>query len=192
MKGVSFVPGFVTNYTRAAGITLMIPITTLTNIANNLDGCAYAFSSPSATSAGGSTLTYDGTYVYYTNSTPVNTNDSFTYSLTATIQSGSPLITGSVVAGNTFTVTGLVTIGQAVGQTGQQSGSLSAMGNNVSLTFYGYPGQSYYIQRTTSLTSPVTWTDISGGPFTASSKGIITATDTPGVSAAYYQLSTTP
>jgi uncharacterized repeat protein (TIGR02543 family) len=195
MKGVSFVPGFVTNYTRAAGITLKIPIAGLTNLANNLDGCTYAFNSASGTSGSGSTLTYDGTYVYYTNSTPVSTNDSFTYTLTATIQTGSPLITGSVASGNTFTVTGLVTIGQTVGQTGQQTpGTLNVVGGSVSLTFYGYPGQPYYIQRTTSLTPPVTWTDISGGPFTASSKGIITATDTPGggITAAYYRLSTSP
>jgi hypothetical protein len=193
MKGVSFVPGFVKNYTRASGIRLKIPLTDLTGIANGLDGCGYTFSSVPGSSASGSTLTSDGAYVYYTNSTPADTNDSFTYSLTATIQSGSPLITGSVTAGNTFTVTGLVTIGQTVGQTGQQSGSLSVDGHgNVDLTFYGYPGQSYYIQRTTSLTAPVTWTDISGGPFTASSKGIITATDALGSGSAYYQLSINP
>jgi hypothetical protein len=171
------------SYSRTPGVSLMIYIADLLTNATDANGYTLTLAGVGTdgynlATATGSTLATNSTSILYTNSTPANVSDSFKY----VVSDGS-----GGLATNTVTI-------NVVAATGQQTpGALSVDGSgNVHLTFYGYPGAQYYIQRSATL-SPPSWTDVSGGPFTANfTTGIITATDTPGTPSAYYQLSTSP
>jgi autotransporter-associated beta strand protein len=169
----------------SVGAAVQVPFSELDTppAATDAEGAPLTITAIDATtSPSGTPLTLDGTGV--TNSTkvyvPASAADGDTFNYTVSDGYG-----GSTI--NTVTI-------HVTAATGQQTpGALSVDGSgNVHLTFYGVPGNQYYIQRSTTL-SPPSWTDISGSPFTAdATTGVITATDALGTGAAYYQLSTSP
>jgi len=154
------------------GASIKIPVSSLIAAGTDFDGDTLTISAVDVTTADAQTITTNAATVFV----PATANgDTFNYVLSD---------------GQGGTVNNTVTIDVVAG-TGQQ-GSLTAVGGTVTGTFYGVPGQQYYVQQTLSL-SPASWTDLNGGSaYTADSNGLISFTDTPGQSSAFYRLSTNP
>jgi hypothetical protein len=67
--------------------------------------------------------------------------------------------------------------------------SITASGSSVTIQFSGVVGYDYHVQRTDSLTPPMTWTTLTTTPLSPADDGSLTFTDTtapPGT--AYYRL----
>jgi len=58
----------------------------------------------------------------------------------------------------------------------------------VIIKFYGIPGLQYDVQRTTSLTEPITWTTLTSTPLSPEADGSFSYTDgEPPEGTAYYR-----
>jgi hypothetical protein len=67
--------------------------------------------------------------------------------------------------------------------------SITATGSSATIQFSAVVGYAYHVQRTASLTSPITWTTLTTTPLSPADDGSLTFTDTtapPGT--AYYRL----
>jgi fibronectin type 3 domain-containing protein len=134
----------VLSFSHARGLPLKIPVSALLTNASDAMGDTFTLASVASTSQSGSTLAYDRDYIYYTNSTaPVDQPDRFTYTL-------------NDPCGTTPAGTVIITINTNVfGQ--NTTNPISLTPTNVTLSFVGYPGYNYTIQKSTDL---VTWTDL--------------------------------
>ncbi len=142
-------------FARGRGLTLKIKVA---DIAVDQSSLPLAVQSLGA-SAQGATLTFDGTRLYYT---PANdNNDSFTYTVTNGVETATGTITVTVVT-----------------SPGGLPKTIVVSGGTATIQFYGIPGYQYDVQRTTSLTEPVTWTTLNGTALTAGATGAFSFTDT--------------
>lgn len=153
-------------YTNAPGIDRRITLADLqaAGLASSESSPSYAITGVSTPSAQGGTVAYDASnilYSYPTSGSP--TTDSFTYTATDGVNSG----TGTVS----------LTFEKQSGQVG----TITVSGGVATLTLYGIPGVQYDAQRSTDL---VTWTTLgvpplsNAPPFTAASDGKVSFTDT--------------
>jgi hypothetical protein len=88
--------------------------------------------------------------------------------------------------GATATATVTVVVSAASNGANMVPGTLSVVGQNVSLQAYGIPGVTYRLQFADSLAAPVEWTDMTGSDAVAAANGLLnfshTATETlPGM-----------
>lgn len=171
---VRFVPNHppearAATFTRPPGATLKIKLATLLTNASDPDGDGVVLCGLSPTSARGVPLTTNATYIFYndTNSTP----DSFTYTVrdTRVYRPGDTLRTATGVV--TLLVTG------AQGATWNLVALRTLPDGNTRIIHAGIPGLLYQIQATTSLTPPIVWTNLGGGPLTAGADGRIVYDD---------------
>jgi hypothetical protein len=128
------------------------------------------------TTTNGSTVTTNSSYVFYTNTSPANLNDSFEYVV-------------SDPEGNLATNTVSIDVVSASGQ----GKSVAVSGSSATVQFAGIPDYTYVVQRATNLTAPITWVSIDTN--TAPNTGLFQIIDNfsdlgVGVvpSTAYYQL----
>ena len=142
-------------YARAPGLALKIRIADIVWDANASPVTVQSLGAR----AQGATLSFDSTYIFYTPAN--NNNDSFGYTVTNTVgDSASATLTVNVVAAGGFARTITVSAGTAT------------------VKFFGIPGLQYDVQRTSSLTEPVTWTTLTpGSPLSPGADGSFTHTD---------------
>jgi len=153
-----------TSVARAPNTPLKIPISSL---ASDVNGNPVTLQSVGA-STQGATLSFDSTYLYYL---PAN-NDSDT--VTYTVSNGSGTASGSLTI-STITDGGTIR-------------PVSVTGGSAVLRCFGIRGISYDIQRTTSLSVPVSWSTI-GSALTPGIDGSFTHTDSSAPDGvAYYRL----
>jgi autotransporter-associated beta strand protein len=126
--------------TNIPGGQLAIAFSSLTAGASDPDGDTIALTGINLLSTNGVTITTNGGTLYYASG--MNAADQILYKL------------GDGRGGS---VTGAVTIVPSTA--GQFAGSPSVSGNAVSLRFFGGPGLTYYVERSTNL--PPAWTTIS-------------------------------
>jgi hypothetical protein len=137
---------------------MRIPITT---VLNNVSGGSTPYSLTSVTSQNNNDyVSISGGNVLFA---PSNTNAAST--LNYYVQDAS---------GNTGN--GIFTVG-VTNAVGTQAIQYSVSGSSVTITCSGIPGFKYSVQRTTSLVSPITWTDLPGSTTTVPANGIWTFTD---------------
>jgi hypothetical protein len=149
---------------RAPNTPLKIPISSL---ASDVNGNPVTLQSVGA-STQGATLSFDSTYLYYL---PAN-NDSDT--VTYTVSNGSGTASGSLTI-STVTDGGTIR-------------PVSVTGGTAVLRCFGIRGISYDIQRTTSLSVPVSWSTIASA-LTPGTDGSFTLTDSSAPDGvAYYRL----
>jgi hypothetical protein len=93
-------------------------------------------------------------------------------------------------AAGTFTTAGGKPTGRAAkARIGSAAESITASGSSATIQFSGVVGYEYHVQRTDSLTPPMTWTTLTTTPLSPADDGSLTFTDTtapPGT--AYYRL----
>ena len=93
-------------------------------------------------------------------------------------------------AGGSFTTAGgKVSTNIAKARIASAAESITASGSSAAIQFSGVVGYEYHVQRTDSLTSPMTWTTLTTTPLWPAADGSLTFTDTnapPGT--AYYRL----
>jgi CARDB len=149
---------------RAPNTPLRIPISSLASDGN---GNPVTLLSLGASSQG-ATLSFDSTYIYYL---PANNNsDTVTY----TVSNGSGTASGSLTI-STITDGGIIR-------------PVSVAGGTAVFRCFGIPGLSYDVQRTTSLSVPVSWSTI-GSALTPGIDGSFTHTDSSAPDGvAYYRL----
>jgi len=150
---------------RAPNTPLRIPISSLASDGN---GNPVTVQSLGA-STQGATLSFDGTYIYFL---PAN-NDSDTFTYT--------------VSNGIGTADGTLTIGTATdGGTVQP---VTVTGSSAVLRCFGIPGVYYDVQRTTSLSAPVSWTTLTVSALTPGTDGSFTHTDSSAPDGlAYYRI----
>ncbi len=143
-------------YGRAPGLTLKIPIAAIVSDPNSLTVAVHSLGA----SAQGATLSFNSTYIFYV---PANhNNDSFTYTVTNT-------------AGESASATLSVTVATV----GGSAKTITVVGGNATVRFFGIPGLTYDVQRTVSLSAPVTWTTLTTGSALApGADGAFSHTDT--------------
>jgi autotransporter-associated beta strand protein len=167
-------------YSRPYNVNLRIIITNLLDTyASESDGLPLTLAGVGTdgynlTTATGSTLITNATYIFYTNSTPVNVNDSFEY----VVSDGDGGLATNTVTINMVTATG-------------QGKSVVVSGNSATVQFAGIPDYTYVVERATNLMAPITWVPIDTN--TAPNSGVFQIIDNfsdLGVvpSTAYYQL----
>ena len=168
-----------TNFTHTKGISLHFAVADLlARVSGAINGktiTVTALGNPGVSGATVQTsgsLSAPGTLILYTPGLPDN-NDSFTY----TVSDG---------RGGTATSTVNLTVDTTV-VFGQQTPQLSVDGGgNVQVKFYGVPGFTYIIQRSTDMSNPSNWTDIYTQAIPANATSpVISYTDTPSGSAFY-------
>lgn len=175
----------VTNYTRLNGAALKINIADLLAArTSDPDGQARLLTTlqsvaGSMMSTNGFTLSTNGTEILY----PATTNtapDSFNY----VFRDNAPYRAGDTIryATNTITITTTNAGGVA-----SNFVSLTTDGGTNTITFAGIPGYSYDLQRTASLSDPITWTVI-GSPVTANGAGRAVFVDPAPGSPAFYRV----
>ncbi len=72
---------------------------------------------------------------------------------------------------------------------GSAAESITASGSSATIQFSGVVGYEYHIQRTDSLTSPMTWTTLTASPLSPAADGSFSFIDTNAPSGtAYYRL----
>ena len=148
-------PATDATYVRAPGLPLKIPIAAIAS-----DPAHPPVSVQSLGASGqGATLSFNSTYIFYTPAN--NNNDSFTYTVQNSVSdTASATLTVNVVAAGGFARTITVSAGTAT------------------VKFFGIPGLQYDVQRTSSLTEPVTWTTLTpGSPLSPGADGSFTHTD---------------
>jgi hypothetical protein len=99
--------------------------------------------------------------------------------------SGRDLYTG----GNFTMAGGKVSAYIAKARVGSAAESITASGSSATIQFSGVVGYEYHVQRTDSLTPPMTWIPLSASPLSPADDGSISFIDTtapPGT--AYYRL----
>lgn len=138
-------------FTNVATLTLKIPLASLVAGASDSDGDTVTLSGINLTTANGSTLVTNATYIFYTNAATMP--DSFTYTISD---------------GRAGTATGTVNIAMLTSVTGQMS-TPTVNGRSVSLHFAGHPTWAYSVER--SINDLASWETIwttnapSGGTF---------------------------
>jgi len=156
--------------TNIPGGQLTIPISSLAAGSSDPDGDTIALAGINLLSTNGVSVTTNGGTLYY--SSGMNAADQILYTLTD---------------GRGGNVTGAVTIVPSA--TAQFAGNPSVDGNAVSLRFFGGPGLTCYLERSTNL--PPAWTTISTN--TMPTSGVLDYTDdfhdlAAAPSSAYYRL----
>jgi hypothetical protein len=93
-------------------------------------------------------------------------------------------------AGGFFTTAGgKVSAYIAKARIGSAANSIPAFGSSATIQFSGVVGYEYHVQRTDTLTPPMTWTTLTTNPLSPANDGSLAFTDTtapPGT--AYYRL----
>jgi autotransporter-associated beta strand protein len=132
----------VASFTNHAPNVLQIPIATLINAATDADGDALTLAGVNLTTTNGVTLTMNGGFIVYSNY--VSVADQLSYILSD---------------GHGGSVTGMVQI--VASPTGRFAGAPSGTGVSMTLHFVGSPGWTYYLDRSTNLTTWATiWTNV--------------------------------
>ncbi|MCP5523945.1 MAG: cadherin-like domain-containing protein [Verrucomicrobiales bacterium] len=148
------------SYARGPGLDLQMAIAGLLARCSDADADPLSLESVGA-SVQGATITVDATDILYTLDN--DSRDSFPYTIND---------------GRGGTATGTVTV--EVVPAGGIAGTVSVSGEAATLTFLGIPGFEYDIQRTTRLTSPITWTTLTAAsPLSPSADGSFAFTDSP-------------
>ncbi len=161
---------------RLPGRTIKIPVATLLANDSSPRSDPLSVTAVSATSTGGVSVQRVDDMLLYT---PVGSfNDTFTYTL----------------SDGTSTATGTVTVivdppSEAVTQ--NLVGTFVEGGGALQVTAAGIPGRSYQLQRTASLTSPATWSNL-GAAQAAPAHGQMTFTDPTPVSPHFYRVVAVP
>ena len=129
-----------------------VSVATLLSNDTDADNNTLSISAVSGTSAQGASISQTGGFIVYTTATPINVDDSFTY-------------TASDGFGGTAVGTVSVTISST--NTGQSSNLLPPDGGpgDITINFAGIPGRTYSIQWASSVSGP--WTTL--GTATANS-----------------------
>ena len=139
------------------------------------EGDTRTISSVGATSDQGGTVTFTGSLVKYTPPSGYTGTDSFSV----------------IFSDGQLTTTGFVTVSVGVpAGSGPALISITTVGSDVQLKFSGIPGHQYDIQRSTSLTSPVTWNTLT--TVTANASGFILYTDSSPPSPSYWRTLNNP
>ena len=139
------------------------------------EGDTRTISSVGATSDQGGTVSLVGTLVKYMPPTGYTGSDSFSV----------------VFSDGQLTTTGFVTVSVGVpAGSGPALISITVVGSDVQLKFSGIPGNQYYIQRSASLTAPITWNTLS--TVTANASGFILYTDPNPPSPSYWRTLNAP
>jgi hypothetical protein len=145
-------------YSRPAGFPLIIIIAgDLATNWSDVDGDSLALTG-SINSTNGASVSYDSTYVYYTNAN--NVTDQINYTV------------GDGFGGNT---PGIINVLVGPPPTNAIAGAVLNNDGTVSLNFVGVPGYIYQVDAATNLTPPVIWTTISTN--TADINGLWQVTD---------------
>jgi hypothetical protein len=100
-------------------------------------------------------------------------------------------VSGShLYAGGSFTTAGgKVSPYLAKARIGSSAESITASGSSATIQFSGVVGYEYHVQRTASLTPPMTWTTLTTSPLSPADDGSLTFTDTTAPPAtAWYRL----
>ena len=152
-------------YTRGQGLSLKI---LLADIAWDTSGRPVGVTALGA-SAAGATLTCNSNYIFYASANDLN--DSFNY----TVSNGLATATG--------------TIGVNVATAGGLARQLTYAGGSVTVKFFGIPGLQYQVERTTSLTEPVSWERVTHAALTPGADGSFLFIDAtpPEPGPAYYR-----
>jgi Bacterial Ig domain/Phosphoesterase family/Cadherin-like domain len=153
------------SYTRAANLPLVIPITNLLGNVTSIYGdpitlVGVGTDGLNLLTTNGATLVNNGSYILYTNSVTPNVNDSFEYTVSDG-QGGTNAGTVSIVINNNLF--------------GQTSPQLSMTSTNTTVTFFGIPGYSYIVDRSTNMVMGAGWVPISTN--VAPSSGVIQILD---------------
>jgi hypothetical protein len=153
------------SYTRTANLPLLIPITNLLSNVTSIYGdpitlVGVGTDGMNLLTTNGTTLVNNGSYILYTNSVTPNANDSFEYTVSDG-QGGTNVGTVSIVINNNLF--------------GQTSPQLAVGSTNVTATFFGIPGYSYIVDRSTNLMVGAGWVPISTN--TAPASGVIQIID---------------
>ena len=165
----------VTTVYRTGGFRLLIAMANVTSNWSDTDGYPVFLTGIHLTSANGTHLTTNATYIFYTNSP--NVNDQITY---------------GIRDGQGERAQGLVSVVVVTNTTGQST-SITVSGNAATPAFGGIPGYTYRVQRSTNLVAWLTiWTT------NAPPSGTFQFTDTFGdlggniPSSVYYRLTWSP
>jgi hypothetical protein len=131
-------------YSRPAGYPLVITIAG--NLATNWTD---ADADPLALTGGisstnGAAVSYDGSYVYYTNANDVADKIDYT-----------------IADGQGGTAAGVINVLVGPAPVSTVGGATLISGGNVTLTFTGVPGYTYQVEATTNLAPPVVWSVVS-------------------------------
>jgi len=131
-------------YSRPAGYPLIITIAgDLSTYWSDVDGDPLALTG-SISSTNGAAVSYDSSYVYYTNANDVI--DEIDYTV------------GDGFGGNT---PGIINVLVGPPPTNSVAGVAVNVDGSVTLNFVGVPGYVYQVEATTNLAPPVVWTTIS-------------------------------
>ena len=131
-------------YSRPAGYPLIITIAgDLSTYWSDVDGDPLALTG-AISSTNGAAVSYDSSYVYYTNAN--NVTDVIDYTV------------GDGFGGNT---PGLINVLVGPAPTNSVVGTVVNSDGSVTLSFAGVPGYVYQVVATTNLAPPVVWTTIS-------------------------------
>jgi hypothetical protein len=157
------------------GVSTSVPTAKVIAVATESPvGGTLAITGVVSPTANGATVTLAGGNITYTSAANLNP-DTISYILSDGFNSA----VGSIAV--TVTANGLSDNALTLTPIG---------GGQATVTAYGIPGQSYYIQSAPTVTGP--WTDEPGSPVAASSLGIISLTVTPTPPDTFYRTSTTP
>jgi hypothetical protein len=161
--------------TRPEGRPLKIPLATLLANDVSVPWSPLSVTGVDGTSAGGGTVQLLDGMVLYTPDGAFNATDSFTY----TVSNGTNVTTAVVTV---VVETTPETIPPNIVDS-------AALGETMQVTAAGISGRSYRLQHTTSLTSPVSWTDL-GGAQAAPATGQMVFTDPSPTSPGFYRVIT--
>jgi autotransporter-associated beta strand protein len=169
---------------------------TYTGATNVLDGILESTGTLSKTSS----LTVSNGAVFYlaggslSVSGAVTNNGIFETSGTPTLTSGSFINNGvlDLIDGPQTLPANFINNGTVLNASSVQARQVTMSGSNFTLTIQGYSGHIYQLQRTPSLTAPVTWTNVGAAQTGAGSP--LTFTDSGGASGTqgFYQILISP
>ena len=164
------------NVSRTAGLDLLIFLSDLTNSWSDIDGDPVTWAGLNLLTTNGVTVRTNSALILYSNSN--NVNDQISYAIND---------------GHGGTGVGMIKITVNPFVSGQQSAApLTVSGGTVTTVFFGIPGNTYEVQRSTNLVSGIGWVNILTN--TVSTNGVFSLTDhftdLGGIlpSAAYYRL----
>ena len=140
-------------YSHSTGSLLKIAISDLlTNYTSDPDGDARALVSHDSISAGGASVTDDGTYIYYNIATNAADNFNYTVRDVRNYRVGDTVRTASGVV--------QITVTTSTNQTYNITASVVNGDNSLTLSGAGIPGRTNVVERTDSLSQPIIWTPV--------------------------------